>query len=124
MSHILYQGNNLVVEGRLGGEYFCKPDSSDAKDKRMHFYLRFIVQVNGQMKVFEQMLTLTGNTQDSPSAYGSDWALEDWNIWYTIKNVLNGLGYQLSNERINEYSGDNHVITTWILELLKTVEAN
>lgn len=121
---MLYQGNNLVVDGRLGSEYFCKPESNESTDKRKHMYLRFIVQVNGQMKVFEQMFTLTGDTENSPSAYGSKWALEDWGVWYTLKNVLGGLGYKLSDEKLNEYSGDNHVITTWILELLKTVETN
>lgn len=124
MSQILFQGNNLLVEGRIGSEYFCKPESNEPKDKRKHMYLRFIVQINGQMKVFEQMFTLTGDTENSPSAYGSEWALEDWDVWYTLKNVFSGLGYKFSDEKLNEYRGDNHIITTWILELLKTVESN
>lgn len=123
MSIILYQGNNLAVEGRSGAEYFCKLESNEAeaKDKRKHIYLRFFIQVNGQMKIFEQMFTLTRDTQDSQTAYGSEWALEDWTSWYTLRNVLNGLGYKLTDEPVSQYSGDNFVIQNWIDTLERTV---
>lgn len=111
MSQILFQGNNLVVTGEIGGEYSNQPSENwvDPTTLRRTLYLNFIVQMNGKMMVHKEALCLMVHPQLE---------LEEWNTWYAICNIFSSFGYNFSEDRVSIPFNSTGIIKEWIWKLI------
>ena len=121
MSHILYQGNNLIVEGSRNEIYHRSPECIEWEEE-MEVIFRFFIQVNWQMRVFVQSFTLIKTLpkeMNREADFSDNWYLKDWKTWYTLRWVLSSLGYKLSENESGESYWDSYIIKEWVNKLLK-----
>ena len=116
MSHILFQGSNLVVTGELWGEYANIPLEDGVKapkgNIRRTLFLTFIVQMNGKMIVHKETYCLIPDYTSSENP-----VLEDWTVWYTTINLFSSFWYLLSEDR-NQIYNSWWIIRNWIDQLI------
>lgn len=117
MSQILHQGNNLVVTGEIGGEYYntITPDGEikSPENLRRTLFLTFIVQMNGKMVVHKEALCLVVDKQSTENP-----SLEEWNTWYVICNLFSSFWYIFSDEKSSFLYNSSGIIREWIDKLI------
>lgn len=117
MSQILFQGNNLVVTGEIGGEYSNQPCcpwvETPIDSLRRTLYLNFIVQMNGKMVVHKESLTLVVDKQSTENP-----SLEEWNTWYAICNIFSSFWYSFSEDKGSIMYNSSGIIREWIEKII------
>lgn len=118
MSQILFQGNNLVVTGELGGEYTNVPleegQVASPENLRRTLFLNFIIQMNGKMIVHKEAycLTVDKTSNNNPE-------LEEWSSWYALCNIFVSFGYYISEDKNTLYNTSG-IIRDWIDKLIQS----
>ena len=56
--------------------------------------------------------------------HSDSWQLEDWTEWNVIKNLFCAFKYKFSDEKLNEYTSDSHIILGWIEKIIGSTPSN
>jgi hypothetical protein len=111
MSHELYKGNNIVVNGNVypTEQAYCKE-----WEIPLVLQLNFTILVNGRLATLREVLPLW------ISEVTKELSLAHWEHWYTIVRMLAGFWYYLSDKA--EYMSEADIYTgKHIYEWLKFI---
>lgn len=110
---LLLKQKHLLVDGEIYKYPVYEPDGKTFSYTEKALHLVFSLQVNGEMRRFENSFALE-NPEHAVTS--DDLELENWNEWYFLVRILEEFGYSFKED--NDTYG-NYTIRKWIEKIQK-----